>query len=157
MPGYINSEKWFGYASFMYGTGEHCRNGRQFVDLDEDGCDELIKLHSELAVIRVWQTSDLRPGRTNEKWLNLLVRKAKPTKKDDIVWGWANPLPLRKHPHRADCPVSTVLDPQQADVCGDENQSTPFKFVAGTSALFNSRKLMAFPSQKGIIYFAPII
>jgi SAM-dependent methyltransferase len=66
------------YASFKYGTGEHDRNGRHFVDLDEDGCDELIKLHRELAVIRCWKTSDLRPDREYEKWLNLLVRKARP-------------------------------------------------------------------------------
>ena len=75
----------------MYGTGEHCRNGGQFVDLDEDGCDELIKLHSELAVIRVWQTSDLRPGRTNEKWLSLLIRKAEPTKRMTLSGGGQSP------------------------------------------------------------------
>jgi len=66
------------YASFMYGTGEHDRNGRHFVDFDEDSFDELIKQHPELAVIRYWKTSDLRPDRENEKWLNLLVRKARP-------------------------------------------------------------------------------
>ena len=65
------------YTSFKYGNGEHDRNGRLFVDLDEDGCDELIQQHPELAVIRYWKTSDLRPGRENEKWLNLLVRKAR--------------------------------------------------------------------------------
>lgn len=69
------------YASFMYGTGEHDRNGRLFLDLNEDGLEELIKVHSELTVIRVWKTSDLRPGRGNEKWLNLLVRKTKPTRR----------------------------------------------------------------------------
>ncbi len=66
------------YASFMYGKGEHDRDGRFFVDLDEDGCSELIKQHPELAVIRCWKTTDLRPGRENEKWLNLLARKARP-------------------------------------------------------------------------------
>jgi len=82
-----NSSRWISramkvdgvlYASFIYGTGEHNRHGRLFVDLDEDGCDELIKLHPELAVIRCWKTSDLRPGRETEKWSNLLVRKARP-------------------------------------------------------------------------------
>ena len=67
------------YSSFRYGTGEHDRDGRLCVDLDEDGCDELINVHPELSIIRCWQTTDLRPGRENEKWLNLLVRKAKPT------------------------------------------------------------------------------
>ena len=69
------------YTSFKYGTGEHDRNGRLFVDLDEEGFDELIKVHPELTVIRYWQTSDLRPKREKEKWLNLLVRKTKPTKR----------------------------------------------------------------------------
>lgn len=69
------------YTSFKYGTGEHDRNGRLFVDLDEEGFDELIKVHPELTMIRYWQTSDLRPGRGNEKWLNVLVRKAGPTKR----------------------------------------------------------------------------
>jgi SAM-dependent methyltransferase len=69
------------YTSFKYGMGEHDRNGRLFVDLDEKGFDELIKVHPELTVIRYWQTGDLRPGRGNEKWLNLLLRKTKPTKR----------------------------------------------------------------------------
>ena len=69
------------YTSFMYGTGEQHRNGRRFVDLDEDGCGELIKPHPELTVIRCWKTSDLRPGRSNEKWLNLLVRKTRHAKR----------------------------------------------------------------------------
>ena len=66
------------YASFKHGIGEHNRNGKHFVDFDQDGCSELIELRPELAVIRCWKTSDLRPGRENEKWLNLLVRMARP-------------------------------------------------------------------------------
>jgi len=69
------------YSSFMYGTGEQQRHGRRFVDLDEDGCDELIKPHPELTVIRCWKTSDLRPDRENKKWLNLLVRKTRHAKR----------------------------------------------------------------------------
>lgn len=67
------------YTSFKYGTGEHNRNNRIFVDLDEGSFDDLIKEHPELTVLRYWKTSDLRPGRENEKWLNLLVRKTRPT------------------------------------------------------------------------------
>jgi SAM-dependent methyltransferase len=69
------------YASFRYGTGEHNRDGRICVDLDEEGADDLIGQHPELTAIRHWKTSDLREGREKEKWLNLLVRKSKPTKK----------------------------------------------------------------------------
>ena len=81
------------YASFKYGTGEHDRNGRHFVDLDEDGCDELIKLHPEFAVIRCWKTSDLRPGKSNEKWLNLLVRKARHSKRMTFLGVGRSPAP----------------------------------------------------------------
>jgi len=63
------------YASFKYGSGQFERNGIRYYQLDEDGAEELIGLHPELNVIRIWKTSDLRPDRSDEKWLNLLVRK----------------------------------------------------------------------------------
>ena len=69
------------YASFKYGSGEKNRDGRLCVDLDEEGADDLIEQHPELTVIRCWKTSDLREGRKQEKWLNLLVRKTKPSKR----------------------------------------------------------------------------
>ena len=81
------------YASFMYGKGEHNRDGRLFVDLDEEGADDLIEQHPELAVIRCWQTSDLRPGREKEKWLNLMVRKTKPTKRMTFLGVGQSPAP----------------------------------------------------------------
>jgi hypothetical protein len=65
------------YASYRYGTGEQHRDNRLYVDMDEDGFDELIQVHPELSIIRYWCTSDLRPDRENEKWFNILIRKAK--------------------------------------------------------------------------------
>jgi SAM-dependent methyltransferase len=65
------------YTSFKYGSGEHDRNGRLFVDLDESGFDKLIKGYLELSVLRCWITGDLRTGRESERWLNVLVRKAR--------------------------------------------------------------------------------
>lgn len=67
------------YASFRYGTGEHIRDGRLFVDLDEAGFEGLIEGYPELAILRCWKSSDLRPDRADFKWLNVLVRKIKPT------------------------------------------------------------------------------
>lgn len=64
------------YASFNYGQGEHNRDGRFLVDFDEEGFDELIEQHPELAVLRCWKTS----GMEKDRWLNILVRKTKPTK-----------------------------------------------------------------------------
>jgi len=66
------------YTSFKFGTGEHERNGRHFVDFDEAGFDKFLKTHPELSIIRYWKTFDLRPGRENENWLNLLARKTNP-------------------------------------------------------------------------------
>ena len=57
------------YISFKYGTFEGMRNGRYFTDrqaiLDEVG---------GLEVIRTGITGDARPGREDEKWLNVLLR-----------------------------------------------------------------------------------
>ncbi len=66
------------YASFRYGAGEHVRDGRLFVDLDEAGFEALIEGHPELAILRCWKSSDLRPDRMDNKWLNVLVRKNRP-------------------------------------------------------------------------------
>ncbi len=63
------------YTSFKYGNAELYRKGRFFSDYDEASFDELLKGHPELQVVEYWQTSDLRPGREDEKWLNLLLRK----------------------------------------------------------------------------------
>lgn len=63
------------YTSFKYGqfTGE--RNGRFFTDLDEKGLQILLQKVDELEVKKLWITDDVRPGRSEEKWLNVLVAK----------------------------------------------------------------------------------
>ena len=63
------------YTSFKYGqfTGE--RNGRFFTDLDEEGLARLLKEVGGLAVKELWITGDVRPGRGEEKWLNVLLTK----------------------------------------------------------------------------------
>ena len=64
------------YTSFKYGqfTGE--RNGRFFTDLDEEGLARLLKEVGGLAVKELWITGDVRPGRGEEKWLNVLFKKS---------------------------------------------------------------------------------
>lgn len=64
------------YGSFKYGQGEHHRNGRQFTDLDEAGCEALFGASQILTLETMWVTSDRRPGRATERWLNLLARRA---------------------------------------------------------------------------------
>ena len=63
------------YTSFKYSNFEGERNGRYFTDFTEDTFREFIKVISELTVEDQWITLDVRPGRGEEKWLNLILRK----------------------------------------------------------------------------------
>ena len=63
------------YTSFKYGDFEGERNGRYFTDFTEDTFDKFIKVIPELTIEEAWSTSDVRPGREEEKWLNLILRK----------------------------------------------------------------------------------
>ena len=63
------------YTSFKYGDFEGERNGRYFTDFAEAAFDKFIKVIQELTIEEEWITSDVRPGRGEEKWLNLILRK----------------------------------------------------------------------------------
>jgi hypothetical protein len=63
------------FASFKYGTFEGERNGRYFTDLTEESFRKLIESLGELEIIETWATGDVRVGRENEKWLNVVVGK----------------------------------------------------------------------------------
>lgn len=63
------------YTSFKYGTFSGVRNGRYFTDMTEDTFYELLQRIYGLAIEEQWITSDVRPGRGEEKWLNLILRK----------------------------------------------------------------------------------
>lgn len=65
----------FIYTSFKYGTFEGMRNGRYFIDMTEDSLEKLLQDVDGLEVEETWITSDVRPGRGEEKWLNLFLRK----------------------------------------------------------------------------------
>jgi len=65
------------YTSFKYGEKEQIRNGRFFADYTEERFDQLLAAIPKLELIQYWKTSDLRPGRSEEKWLNILLRKIK--------------------------------------------------------------------------------
>lgn len=73
----INSLKSAGiiYTSFKYSSFEGERNGRYFIDFTEDSFDDFIKGFSDIKIIDEWITSDVRPDRKNERWLNLILRK----------------------------------------------------------------------------------
>ena len=63
------------YTSFKYGDFEGERNGRYFTDFTEKTFQEVIEKVPELTIEEHWITSDVRPGRGEEKWLNLILRK----------------------------------------------------------------------------------
>lgn len=64
------------YTSFKHGDFEGMRNGRYFTDFTEPTlCDYLADATPELAIEQLWMTSDVRPGREDETWLNVILRK----------------------------------------------------------------------------------
>ena len=63
------------YTSFKYSNFEGERNGRYFTDFMEDTFGKFIKVIPELTVEEQWITLDVRPGRGEEKWLNLILQK----------------------------------------------------------------------------------
>lgn len=63
------------YASFKYGTFAGERNGRYFTDMTEDAFADFIKQIKNIKIEEQWITSDVRPERSEEKWLNLILRK----------------------------------------------------------------------------------
>lgn len=63
------------YTSFKYGTFAGERNGRYFTDMTEETFAQLLEGIEEIEIEEQWITSDVRPGRGEEKWLNLILRK----------------------------------------------------------------------------------
>lgn len=63
------------YTSFKYGDFEGERNGRFFTDFNLEIFKDFIKDVKDILIEESWITGDVRPGREEEKWLNLLLRK----------------------------------------------------------------------------------
>ncbi len=63
------------YVSFKYGEFEGYRNDRFFTDFTEKSFDDFIRPLSNLVMIDEWITLDVRAGRSNEKWLNVILQK----------------------------------------------------------------------------------
>lgn len=63
------------YTSFKYGTEEIERNGRYFTDMTEDKIISLLNKVGKFEIEDLWITLDVRPGREDEKWLNIILRK----------------------------------------------------------------------------------
>ena len=63
------------YTSFKYGTFSSERNRRFFTDMTEATFADLLKEVDVWVVEEQWVSSDVRPERSEEKWLNLILRK----------------------------------------------------------------------------------
>lgn len=63
------------YTSFKYGIFSGERNGRFFTDMTEATFADLLQGVDGLVVEEQWVSSDVRPERSEEKWLNLILRK----------------------------------------------------------------------------------
>lgn len=63
------------YTSFKYGTFSGERNGRYFTDMTKDTFADFIRNIDGLVTEEQWISSDIRPGRGEEQWLNIILRK----------------------------------------------------------------------------------
>lgn len=63
------------YTSFKYGDFEGERNGRYFINMTVQSFEDFIRQMEGLQTEEYWITTDVRPGRGEEQWLNLILRK----------------------------------------------------------------------------------
>ena len=63
------------YMSFKYGDGARTKDGRFFRDQTEESLAKSLAHRPELQIESTWRTADLRPNRSDEFWLNALVRR----------------------------------------------------------------------------------
>ena len=63
------------YTSFKLGEFEGVRNGRYFSDFTPESFARLLDKVPALREDEHWISGDARPGREDEKWLNLILRK----------------------------------------------------------------------------------
>ena len=65
------------YTSFKYGDFSGERQGRYFIDFTESRLNEMLTLVPELQCREYWISTDVRPNRKDEKWMNIILsRKA---------------------------------------------------------------------------------
>lgn len=62
------------YTSFKYGEFEGMRGGRYFTDFTEGSLCAFLGRFPDFELIECWITQDVRPGRGEESWINLLAR-----------------------------------------------------------------------------------
>jgi SAM-dependent methyltransferase len=63
------------YLSFKEGDSERTEGGRLFTDFTESSLRAKLEQQPSFVAVCIWITNDLRPGRSEERWANALVRK----------------------------------------------------------------------------------
>lgn len=63
------------YTSFKYGSFQGERKGRYFMDFTEESFEALRNTVEGLILEDQWITKDVRPGRAEERWLNLILQR----------------------------------------------------------------------------------
>ena len=64
------------YTSFKYGEFEGDRNGRYFKDFTEETFQQFMQNFNEVSIKETWISVDVRPGRGDEKWLNVILQRS---------------------------------------------------------------------------------
>ena len=62
------------YMSFKYGDFSGVRGGRFFTDFNETSFEAFVSHIPSLEIRKIWISEDARPGRHDEKWLNIIMR-----------------------------------------------------------------------------------
>ena len=71
------------YLSLKYGQGEGVKNGRFFNYYDETEIQEVFKALEDMDIVEVFKTADVRSGREQEYWINVIARLNKCTIEED--------------------------------------------------------------------------
>jgi len=73
--GLLNDSGCF-YVSFKYGTFAGDRTGRYYTDLDEPAFHAILEQVPELRIDEEFCSADAVPGREEQRWLNVFLKKA---------------------------------------------------------------------------------
>jgi len=63
------------YASFKKGDFRGLRNGRYFTDLTRENIEKLLEQTKAFTLMEYRESFDVRPGRNNEIWINVISKK----------------------------------------------------------------------------------
>lgn len=63
------------YMSFKYGEFSGFRNGRYFNDLKSKAMKDLLSNYSNIELLEIWKSADVRTERGDDLWLNVIIKK----------------------------------------------------------------------------------